>query len=122
MAEVTDAATRPQPSGRLFTIGIPVFNGKTLLRNCLQSVINSTLPRDRFEIVIADDGSSEPETLAILGEFEKSLAADQGFFRVVSLRNQLWRRRTPPKPHTRRSHRRVRLLHRLRRHHRQPGA
>ena len=86
MAEVTHAATRPQPSGRLFTIGIPVFNGKTLLRNCLQSVINSTLPRDRFEIVIADDGSSEPETLAILGEFEKSLAADRGFFRVVSLR------------------------------------
>ena len=85
MAEVTDATTRPQPSGRLLTIGIPVFNGKTLLRNCLQSVINSTLPRDRFEIVIADDGSSEPETLAILEEFEKSLATDSGFFRVVSL-------------------------------------
>jgi glycosyltransferase involved in cell wall biosynthesis/predicted O-methyltransferase YrrM len=85
MGEVLDAATRPQPSGRLFTVGIPVFNGKSLLRNCLQSVINSTLPRDRFEIVIADDGSSEPETLAILGEFEKSLAADPGFFRVISL-------------------------------------
>ena len=85
MGEVLDAATHPQPSGRLFTVGIPVFNGKSLLRNCLQSVINSTLPRDRFEIVIADDGSSEPETLAILGEFEKSLAADPGFFRVISL-------------------------------------
>jgi glycosyltransferase involved in cell wall biosynthesis len=85
MGEVLDAATRAQPTGRLFTVGIPVFNGRALLRNCLQSVINSTLPRDRFEIVIADDGSSEPETLAILGEFEKSLAADPGFFRVISL-------------------------------------
>ena len=85
MGEVLDAATRPQPSGRLFTVGIPVFNGKALLRNCLQSVIDSTLPRDRFEIVIADDGSSEPETLAILAEFEKSLAVDPGFFRVISL-------------------------------------
>ena len=75
----------PQPSERLFTVGIPVFNGKSLLRNCLQSVINSTFPRHRFEIVIADDGSTEPETLAILGEFEKSLAADPGFFRVISL-------------------------------------
>ena len=101
MAEVTDATTRPQPSGRLLTIGIPVFNGKTLLRNCLQSVINSTLPRDRFEIVIADDGSSEPETLAILGEFEKSLAADSGVLPSGLSGNQLWRRRTPPKPHTR---------------------
>lgn len=85
MGEVLDAATRAQPSGRLFTVGIPVFNGRSLLRNCLQSVIDSTLSRDRFEIVIADDGSSEPETLAILGEFEKSLAADPGFFRVISL-------------------------------------
>ena len=85
MGEILDAATRPQPSGRLFTVGIPVFNGKSLLRNCLQSVINSTLPRDRFEIVIADDGSSDPETLAILEEFERSLAADPGFFRVISL-------------------------------------
>jgi glycosyltransferase involved in cell wall biosynthesis len=85
MMEVPDAAARPQPSGRLFTVGIPVFNGKSLLRNCLQSVINSRLPRDRFEIVIADDGSSEPETLAIIDEFEKSLAANAGFFRVISL-------------------------------------
>src|SRR5688500_13888567 len=85
MGEVLDAATRAQPSGRLFTVGIPVFNGRALLRNCLQSVINSTLPHDRFEIVIADDGSSEPETLAILGEFENNLAADPGFFRVISL-------------------------------------
>ena len=85
MGEILDPATRPKPSGRLFTVGIPVFNGKSLLRNCVQSVINSTLQRDRFEIVIADDGSSEPETLAILAEFEKSLAADPGFFRVISL-------------------------------------
>jgi glycosyltransferase involved in cell wall biosynthesis len=85
MGEILDPPTRPKPSGRLFTVGIPVFNGKSLLRNCVQSVINSTFPRDRFEIVIADDGSSEPETLAILAEFEKSLAADPGFFRVISL-------------------------------------
>jgi glycosyltransferase involved in cell wall biosynthesis/predicted O-methyltransferase YrrM len=85
MGEVLDATTRLQPSGRLFTVGIPVFNGKSLLRSCLNSVINSTLPRSRFEIVVADDGSSDPETLAILTEFEKSLAADPGFFRVISL-------------------------------------
>jgi glycosyltransferase involved in cell wall biosynthesis/predicted O-methyltransferase YrrM len=85
MGDVLEAASRPQPPGRLFTVGIPVFNGKSLLRNCLQSVVSSTLPRSRFEIVIADDGSSEPETLAILDEFAKSLAADPGFIRVISL-------------------------------------
>lgn len=84
MEDVLDTATGPQPSGRLFTVGIPVSNGKSLLRNCLQSVMNSTLPRHQFEMVIVDDGSSEPETLAILEDFEK-LAADSGFFRVISL-------------------------------------
>lgn len=84
MTDVSDAATHAPPSARLLTVGIPVFNGKALLRNCLQSVIDSTLPRSRFEIVIADDASFEPETLAILGEFATSLAADPGFFRVIS--------------------------------------
>jgi glycosyltransferase involved in cell wall biosynthesis/predicted O-methyltransferase YrrM len=85
MGEALDAATRPEPSARLITVGIPLFNGKSLFRYCLESVINSTLPRDRFEIVIADDGSSEPETLAILEEFQKSLAANPGFFRVIRM-------------------------------------
>lgn len=86
MGAVLSETAHPRPSGRLLTVGIPVFNGKALLRNCLQSVISSTLPHDRFEIVIADDGSSEPETLAILSEFEQSLAVDPGFFRVISSR------------------------------------
>ncbi len=85
MTEVLDVVADPQPSARLFTVGIPVFNGKSLLRNCLQSVLNSTLPRHQFEIVIADDDSSEPETLAILAEFEQSLASDTGFFRVITM-------------------------------------
>jgi glycosyltransferase involved in cell wall biosynthesis len=79
------AAAPAEPASRLFTVGIPVFNGKSLLRNCLQSVITSTFPRDRFEILVADDGSTEPETLAILAEFERELASDPGLFRVLTL-------------------------------------
>lgn len=86
MGEALDSTTHPRRSGRLFTIGIPVFNGKSLLRNCLQSVANSTLPRDRFEVVIVDDGSTESETLRILAEFEESLAPEPDFVRVIHLR------------------------------------
>jgi glycosyltransferase involved in cell wall biosynthesis len=85
MGDVLGADTDRRRPERLLTVGIPVFNGKGLLRNCLQSVIDSTLPRDRFELLIADDGSSEPKTLAILAEFQKSLATEPGFFRVLSL-------------------------------------
>ncbi|GAB2589701.1 glycosyltransferase family 2 protein [Microlunatus antarcticus] len=71
--------------GRLITVGIPVFNGRSLLRSCLHSVISSGLPRERFEILVADDGSREPETLAILADFSAKLAGEPGFFRVLSL-------------------------------------
>ncbi len=70
-------------SARLLTVGIPVFNGRQLFRDCLQSVVDSGLARDRFEIVVADDGSSEPETLAILDDFAERLATAPGFFRVI---------------------------------------
>ena len=101
MGEVLDAASHPQRSGRLFTVGIPVFNGKSLLRNCLQSVINSTLPRHRFEIVIADDGSTEPETLAILAGVREEPGRGPGVLPSDFTRDQLRRRRAPPEPHTR---------------------
>ena len=70
---------------RLITVGIPVFNGRSLLRSCLSSVIGSSLPHDRYEVVVADDGSDEPETAAILEEFATDLASEAGFFRVVRL-------------------------------------
>ena len=69
--------------GRLFTVGIPVFNGKALLRSCLRSVVDGTFPHERYEVLVADDGSTEPETLAILAELEQSLAGEPGFFRVL---------------------------------------
>lgn len=86
---VTGPATGTGPHeaapGRLFTVGIPVFNGRSLLRNCLQSVVASSFPHDRYEIVVADDGSTEPETLAILAEVAAAHEGEPGFFRVLSL-------------------------------------
>ncbi len=70
---------------RLFTVGIPVFNGRALLRSCLESVVTSSLPHERFEVLLADDGSSEPETLAILEEYARRFSAEPGFLRVISL-------------------------------------
>ena len=85
MTDDVDEGAGPVSAPKLFTIGIPVFNGKALLRSCLQSVLASTLPREHYEIVVADDGSWEPETLAILAELTQSLAGDPGFFRVLTL-------------------------------------
>jgi len=82
MPEAPDAPVAP---AKLFTVGIPVFNGKALLRSCLRSVVDGTFPHERYEILVADDGSTEPETLAVLAELEQSLAGEPGFFRVLRL-------------------------------------
>jgi glycosyltransferase involved in cell wall biosynthesis len=81
-AEVPEARSAPT---RLLTVGIPVFNGKALLRSCLASVVGSTFPHDRYEILVADDGSTEPETLAILAEHTENHHDEPGFFRVLEL-------------------------------------
>lgn len=77
--EVVDPLARTP----LLTVGIPVHNGRALFECCLRSVIGSTLPREHFEIVVADDGSSDPETHKILHDLEQELAASPGFCRVL---------------------------------------
>lgn len=71
--------------GKLFTVGIPVFNGRALLRACLASVVGSGFPHERYEVLVADDGSTDPETLAILRELEAAHAGEPGFVRVLGL-------------------------------------
>ena len=68
---------------KILTVGVPVFNGRDLLRSCLKSISGSTLSPDRYEIVIVDDGSSEPETLEILADFEREHAQTPGFVRII---------------------------------------
>jgi glycosyltransferase involved in cell wall biosynthesis len=85
-----DAREEPTPAtpdaggdGRFLTVGIPVFNGRSLLRACLASVVDGTFPQERYEILVADDGSTEPETRAILDELTTRFADRPGFFRVL---------------------------------------
>ena len=43
-----------------FSIVIPTYNRPDRLKNCLQSISNLDYPRERFEVIIVDDGSSTP--------------------------------------------------------------
>ncbi|MEB3281467.1 MAG: glycosyltransferase [Lyngbya sp.] len=43
-----------------FSLVIPTYNRPDRLKNCLQSISNLDYPRDRFEVIIVDDGSSMP--------------------------------------------------------------
>ena len=41
----------------LFSIVIPTYNRPERLANCLQSITHLDYPRDRFEVIVVDDGS-----------------------------------------------------------------
>lgn len=38
---------------------IPVWNGRTILGRCLDALERQTLPRDRFDIIVVDNGSTD---------------------------------------------------------------
>ena len=69
---------------------IPVYNRSDELRLTLQSIAKQTLPKDTFEVIIADDGSSEA-LQGVLGEFpdlqlKYVFQQDEGF-RAAAARN-----------------------------------
>lgn len=47
----------PQP---LFSIVIPTYNRPERLETCLKSLTRLDYPRDRFEVIVVDDGSIKP--------------------------------------------------------------
>ena len=38
---------------------IPVWNGRTILGRCLDALERQTLPRERFDIIVVDNGSTD---------------------------------------------------------------
>jgi glycosyltransferase involved in cell wall biosynthesis len=41
------------------SVVVPVHNGEATLARCLQALATQSLPRDRYEVVVVDDGSSD---------------------------------------------------------------
>lgn len=48
------------PSRPYFSIVIPTYNRPERLQQCLESIAQLDYPRDRFEVVVIDDGSKTP--------------------------------------------------------------
>ncbi len=41
------------------SIIIPTYNRKELLQRCLNSIMHQDYPKDKYEIIVIDDGSSD---------------------------------------------------------------
>jgi GT2 family glycosyltransferase len=55
-----------------FSIVIPTYNRPERLETCLKSLTRLNYPRDRFEVIIVDDGSSKPLE-SIVSPFKEEL-------------------------------------------------
>lgn len=51
------------------SIVIPVYNVETYLKRCLNSIVEQNFPKDKFEVICVDDGSTDSSP-QILNEFE----------------------------------------------------
>ena len=52
------------------SIIVPVYNVEMYVKECLQSLVNQTLDKDNYEIIIVNDGSKD-KSLEICKEFEE---------------------------------------------------
>jgi glycosyltransferase involved in cell wall biosynthesis len=42
-----------------FSVVVPAYNSERTLAFCLEALANQTLPRERFEVIVVDDGSTD---------------------------------------------------------------
>jgi glycosyltransferase involved in cell wall biosynthesis len=61
--------THPDP---FFSVIVPTYNRATQLGLCVQALAAQDYPRERFEVIVADDGSHQPPR-EIVGSIAKSL-------------------------------------------------
>ena len=47
---------------------VPVYNREKLIRECIESLLSLSYPRDKIEIIVVDNGSSD-NTLKVLSEY-----------------------------------------------------
>jgi glycosyltransferase involved in cell wall biosynthesis len=67
------------------TVVIPVYNAVGVIDKCIDSLLKQTLPREAFEVLLVDDGSTD-DSPAMLD----ALAAEHPHFRVMHIDNSGW--------------------------------
>jgi glycosyltransferase involved in cell wall biosynthesis len=60
------------PNGPEYSIIIPTYRRPDPLRRCLEAITSLDFARDRFEVLVVDDGSGDPP-LDVVASFESSL-------------------------------------------------
>ena len=49
----------------MISVIIPVFNGEKFIGRCLRSLLNQTLSREKYEIIVINDASTDKTEYAL---------------------------------------------------------
>jgi len=61
-----ESARKPEPEGLAISVVVPTCNRKARISACVEALARQTFPRDAFEVIVVDDGSTD-DTPAVLG-------------------------------------------------------
>jgi hypothetical protein len=70
-----------------FSVIVPVYNGAETLGECLTEIVNQECPKDRFEVIVVDDGSTDASA-AIASTFPVRLIRLPGNRGRIEARNR----------------------------------
>lgn len=75
------------PERPFVSVIVPVYNGERSIRGCLQALLNQTYPRDLYEVIVVDNGSSDA-TRALVGQYPVTLLVEDQTQSSYAARNK----------------------------------
>ena len=76
----------PEHPRPFVSVIVPVLNMPRAIRRCVEALLAQSYPRDRYEIIIVDNGSTD-DTVRVIGEYPARLLVEQDTQSPYAARN-----------------------------------